>query len=30
MLKVLKESNAESFYNDNNEQLSSEGNWISV
>ena len=30
MLKVLKENNAESFYNDNNEQLSPEGNWITI
>ena len=30
MLKVLKENNAESFYNDQDEQLSPEGNWISI
>jgi 3-hydroxyacyl-CoA dehydrogenase len=30
MLKVLKENNAESFYNDQDEQLSPEGKWISI
>ena len=30
MLKVLKENNSESFYNDRDEQLSPEGNWISI
>ena len=30
MLKVLKDNNAESFYNDQGEQLSPEGNWISI
>jgi len=30
MLKVLKENNAKSFYNDQDEQLSPEGNWISI
>ena len=30
MLKVLKENNAESFYNDQDKQLSPEGHWISI
>ena len=30
MLKVLKDNNAESFYKDQGEQLSPQGNWISI